>query len=120
MRNSYVILLGMLLMANGCGSKKAIKFEQKKWNETINRSSPSPNRERMLNDLLENHKLVGLTCNELISLLGDPNWNDSASLTYKIVVDFRGDIDPVYTKSLEFYFSKDSVITAFDIIELAN
>jgi hypothetical protein len=71
----------------------------------------------MLKDLTTNYKLVGITYSELVSVLGVPDNKDSSSLTYKIVVDYGMDIDPVYTKNLDFIFSDDSIITSLKVIE---
>ena len=71
----------------------------------------------MLTDLTTNYKLTGLKYSQLIDLLGIPDSKDSSSLSYKIIVDYGNDIDPVYAKNLDFTFSKDSVITSFNIDE---
>ena len=71
----------------------------------------------MLKDLTTEHKLVGLKYSQLIELLGEPNFNDSSSLAYKIIEDYGHDIDPVYTKNLDFTFLKDSTITSFKVYE---
>jgi hypothetical protein len=74
-------------------------------------------RPKMLTDLTTNYKLKGLKYSELIELLGIPDSKDSSSLSYKIIVDYGHDIDPVYTKDLDFTFSKDSIITAVKVNE---
>ena len=77
-----------------------------------------PYRNKMLKDLTTNYKLVGLKRNEIINILGEPNSTDSISFAYNVIEDYGGDIDPVYTKDLDFKFDHDSLITSFKITEL--
>lgn len=100
----------MLLSCN-----QQIKFDRTKWKTKDDMEYPY--RNDMLKDLTTNYKLVGLKYAELLELLGQPNFKDSSSLTYKIIEDYKQDIDPVYTKNLNFTFSSDSVITLFKIDE---
>ena len=88
-----------------------------KWNEQIDPAFPSQYRLKMLDDLTSNYKLKGIKYSELIDLLGTPDTKDNSSLSYRIIVDYWRDIDPIYSKDLDFEFSKDSVITAFSIKE---
>ena len=71
----------------------------------------------MLDDLITINKLVGLTYNELIARLGMPYNKDTNIVSYAIVVEYGTDIDPVYTKDLEFTISKDSLIMSLRIRE---
>jgi len=98
-------------------SSKQVKFDKAKWNEQTDPLFPSSYRPQMLTDLTTNYKLVGFKYSQLIELLGTPDTKDSSSLSYKIVVDYGHDIDPVYTKDLDFTFSKDSTITSFKVDE---
>jgi len=82
-----------------------------------------PNRNKMLNDLIENQKLKGLTYLQLIDKIGEPEKNvsgDSNSIYYDIVTDYGHDIDPVYSKTLEFKFDTDSIITDYKINEFKH
>lgn len=97
-----------------------IKFEQSKWKEKAGDLFPSNYRAQMLNDLITSRKLVGLNYHQLIMLLGSPDHTDVNSMTYRIVVDYGSDIDPVYSKDLEFLYSKDSVVTSFEVKEWKN
>jgi hypothetical protein len=100
---------------NSC--KMQVKFDKDKWSEKNDVDFPSPYRKKMLNDLVTNYKLVGLSYTEIINLLGSPNFKDSSSLGYTIIVDYGHDIDPVYSKTLDFTFGKDSIIKSFKINE---
>jgi hypothetical protein len=71
----------------------------------------------MVNDLTKNYKFNGMKYSEVINLLGMPNFKDSVSFGYDIIIDYGSDIDPTYTKTLAFTFSKDSIITAFKVNE---
>ena len=74
----------------------------------------------MIDDLITNHKFIGLTYKQLIDSLGEPETdvNDSGKfLYYDIITDFGGDIDPVYSKTLKIHLDKDSVVTSYKIEE---
>jgi hypothetical protein len=113
---TIILLIGIPFFLS-CNGDSPMKFDKTKWREKIDPAFPSPYRKRMLKDLLTNQKLVGLKYTQLTDLLGEPNFNDSSSLSYKIIVDYGYDIDPVYTKDLDFTFSKDSIITAIKVNE---
>src|SRR5574338_1582103 len=93
------------------------KFDKAKWIQKEDAGQTSSYRKKMLKDLTSNYKLTGIKYSELIQLLGAPNLKDSSSLGYDIVIDYGHDIDPVYTKTLDFTFSKDSTITSFKVEE---
>jgi len=90
-----------------------MKFDKKIWDQASEDGIPPPCRDKMLKDLTSNKKLVGLTYNELIQLLGTPDFKDSTTVSYGIIIDYKRDIDPVYIKNLCFYLSGDSVATSF-------
>lgn len=100
-----------------CNNNEQIKFDKNKWDQQTDPLFPSSYRPKMLTDLTTSHKLVGLKYSQLMELLGTPDFTDSSSLSYKIEVDYKHDIDPVYTKDLDFTFSKDSIITSFKVNE---
>jgi len=77
---------------------------------------PPSSRPLMLNDLVTTHKLVGLRYSELIKLIGKPDGEQDNLISYDIAVKYSG-VDPDYTKSLKFVYSKDSLITSFKIVE---
>ncbi len=118
-RKIYFFLLqfGLLVLILFSCNKKEIKFDKSKWNEQTDPLFPSTYRLKMLNDLTSNYKLVGLKYSQLIGLLGVPDNQDKITSSYNIVLDYGGDIDPVYIKELDFIFSKDSVITSFKVHE---
>ncbi|HVY74878.1 MAG TPA: hypothetical protein VG890_08625 [Puia sp.] len=113
----YILAFTAALMLFSCKGKSAEKFNKAKWIEQVDPLFPPEKRSLMLDDLLKNYKLEGLTYRQLIDILGIPDSKDDTSLSYKIVVDYGKDIDPVYTKNLDFTFSKDSIIKSFKLSE---
>lgn len=111
------ILLQFVIIALlvACNNNKQVKFDKSKW--TLKNDMEYPFRRQILNDLTTNYKLIGLNYSQLIELLGRPNYKDSVSVAYIIVENYGLDIDPVYTKNLDFTFSKDSIITSFKVNE---
>jgi hypothetical protein len=71
----------------------------------------------MANDLLKNHQLVGLNYNQVVELLGIPQFEDTAKLSYEILMDYGRDIDPIHTKFLTLSMTKDSIVSSFAIDE---
>ena len=73
----------------------------------------------MLNDLVKNHKLQGLTYQQLIDSLGAPgNFGDNDhTVRYEIITGFKSDIDPTYGKNLNITLGPDSVVTSYKISE---
>lgn len=103
--------------------KSNVKFDKLGWNTYGDGIPCPPLRERMLEDLLKNHKLIGLSYRQLIDKLGEPPKCDiceSNRISYEIVVDYGYDIDPVFIKTLDFYYNKDSLITDWTINEIKH
>ena len=73
----------------------------------------------MLNDLVKNHKLKGLTYQQLIDSLGAPgNFSDNDdTVRYEIVTRFESDIDPTSGKNLNLTLGADSIVTSYKISE---
>jgi hypothetical protein len=72
----------------------------------------------MLNDLINNHHLKGLTYRQLIDSIGVPHIDSgSYEAYYNIILDYGWDIDPVYSKDLVVQLNQDSVVTGFTIKE---
>ena len=105
----FIGIIGLV----SCTDFGQAKFDKIKW--MTKDDMTFPNRNNMLKDLTTNHKLVGLKHNEAIELLGEPNYSDCSSFTYQVIEDYGSDIDPVYSKNLDFEFGKDSVITSYKI-----
>jgi len=118
-RLSIAIFVGLLLTmaCNSIGVND--KFNKSKWiaKDDMDYSM----RESILNDLLSNHQLKGLTYKQLIDSLGEPaNYgNDKDSIYYDIVVNY-GYLDPKSGKYLALGLSKDSIVTGFKVVEWHN
>ncbi len=116
MKHVLIFLFFFLILFPSCNSRE-MKFDKTKWEIREDVGLPSSYRKKMLKDLTTNYKLVGIKYSQLVDFLGEPNLKDSISLGYDIIIDFGNDIDPVNIKTLEFSFSKDSVISSFKIVE---
>ncbi len=80
------------------------KFDQQKWQ--IKDDLTYPYRDAMVEDLIKNNKLVGLTYKQLIEQLGEDNGN----LGYSIYDDYGWE-----SKSLRFKMNEDSLITKVEL-----
>jgi hypothetical protein len=110
------VILVLILVFFACNN---IKFEKSGWMYKGDLGM-YPNREKMLKDLIENNKLKGLTYRELIEKIGPHEDFESGydtCILYGIVIDYGWDIDPVYTKDLEFKLNKDSIVVDYEIKE---
>ena len=77
----------------------------------------------MLDDLIKNQQLKGLTYRQLIDKIGEPEKNvtgDSNTIYYNIITDYGSDIDPIYTKTFAVKFDGDSIVTDFKINEIKH
>lgn len=114
---AILFFLSIYIFLSSCNNE--IKFDKIGW--TIKDDiGLHPNRDKMLNDLIHNQKLKGLTYRQLIFKIGEPESNMTGgrnSIYYDIVTDYGLNIDPVSVKSLEFRFDKDSIITDYTINE---
>ena len=98
---SYFLLLILFLLFSSC--KNDIKFDKVGWNQKGDLNSYS-NREKMLNDLMENHNFKGMNYSELLKLLGEPeNYSDieAGVIYYNIITEYGSNIDPVNVKNLK-------------------
>ena len=116
--NFILFMLVLAFVFYSCQNKK-IPFNKIGWNEYADGVSCPPLRDLMLNDLLTNHKIIGLTYQQLLLKLGQADNNEftkSGILRYQISAEYTwGDI--VHIKALDFYFNADSVITSSKIIK---
>ena len=98
-----------------CGKK----FDKTAWNYTgVDTGDPIeyPNRDKMVNDLLENQKIKGLNKKQVFNLLGETEIKNNR-ISYKILTDFGWDIDPIHTKYLEIKFNQEGIVKSVEIIE---
>ncbi|MBS1546277.1 MAG: hypothetical protein JST38_04515 [Bacteroidetes bacterium] len=116
----------MLLLLSICliGCDRSIPFEKSGWKEKFDGAYPS--RDAMVEDLLHNHILIGLTTRSVSDLLGEedrvelvgkPKVDGRNYMTYQVLEDFGWDIDPVHTKYLVLEFNQDSIVTKTELLE---
>lgn len=117
-QKKIVALFLILFVFTAC--KNEIPFEKSLWIYKIDNSYPY--RKNMLNDLISNEKLIGISINQLIEKIGNPEQyvnNDSNKITYDIVTEYGLlNIDPNYIKQLHFFYNNDSLIIEFKINEI--
>ena len=93
------------------------KFDRQKW--SYGDGLDYPLRNDIVDDLMKNHHIKGLTFRQVIDSLGSPQRRDSLKFTYQIQdnsFDFARK-KPAHKKSLIVYFNKDSVAVKFEIYE---
>ncbi|MCC8424951.1 outer membrane protein assembly factor BamE [Mucilaginibacter sp. UR6-11] len=107
-------LFGVIALA-GCGSGS--KFDRQKW--SYGDGLDYPLRDDIVEDLMANHQIKGLTYRQVIDSLGSPQRRDPLKFTYQLIDDSYnyGRKKPVHKKSLIVYFNKDSVVTRFEIYD---
>ena len=111
-----LIILAIAIAFTAC--KRNIKFDKEKWNEGDGLTYPM--RDNVLKDLTTNYKLTGMTYKDVIRLLGKPDDTARLKTSYEIINaahDYNPKLKPTYKKYLEFYFSKDSIVTRTNVYE---
>ena len=96
-----------------------IKFDKVGWNQKGDLNS-YPNREKMLNDLMENHNFTGMNYSELLNLLGEPeNYSDieAGVIYYNIITEYGSNIDPVNVKNLKIKLDENQKVEKIIIEE---
>jgi hypothetical protein len=100
----------------GCQNIGHEKFDKSKWQTKDDMEYP--HRDKMLKDLTTNYKWVGLHKDEVISMLGKPNYGDSSYMGYNVLEKYGWtDIDPVYTKDFVIQLTKDSTVKSVKVNE---
>lgn len=117
------LLLVLSICLTGCD--RAVPFEKSGWQKKFD--GDYPNRDAMVQDLLDNHTtLVGLTTRSMTDLLGEedrvdlvgkPKAEGRKYMTYQVLEEFGWNIDPVHTKYLVLEYNEDSIVTKVDLLE---
>jgi hypothetical protein len=105
-----IFILTILTSLTSCENQ--LTFDSKKWKEYRDLDQ-YPFRELMLEDIVENKRLIGLKYQAVIDSLGpSENYTDENEneLWYPVTVDYGTDIDPVYTKHLTVTLNNDSTV----------
>ena len=116
MKNLKLLMLLFVFLIVSCNK---MEFNKVDWLKKDDLSSYIY-RDKMIKDLIENHKLVGLSHKEISELLGNAeNYSDAEHNTiyYNIVTDYANDIDPVYIKNLRIKFNTFDKVESFNIEE---
>ncbi len=119
-RSLFILTLTALVFAGITSCNRKQKFTRELW--TYGDGLEFPSRTMILDDLMANHKIKGLTHYEVIQLLGSPQFRDTANFKYAYQIEDTGfkynpKKKPVYIKNLVLYFSKDSIVTKTEIYE---
>ena len=116
MRLNTYFFISLLVILSSCRTE--IKFDKVKWAEKADLMTFS-NRKSMINDLIKNYHLRGQSYKQIIELLGEPqsDLDSNFKIFYDVDIDYGSDIDPVYSKTLSFQFSIDSIVQKYDVIE---
>ena len=113
-----IILVIWTILLISCQDKH-VPFNKTGWTESVDAKPCPPLREQMVDDLLSNHLIKGLTYRQIISKLGPSDNHENTKpdiLRYEISNEYtNGDI--VHITALDFNFTKDSVITSWDIVK---
>ena len=93
------------------------KFDRQKW--SYGDGLDYPLRNDIVDDLMKNHHIKGLTYRQVIDSLGSPQRRDSLQFTYQIQDNSYGfnRKKPAHKKNLIVHFNKDSVVVKFEIYE---
>jgi hypothetical protein len=105
--------MAMLFAFTACNRNK--KFDKQQWAYTDGIDYPL--RDKMVNDLVDNHPLKGLKYSQVIQLLGYPQGNDSISFYYQIENTYTNTGKRDQLKKLIFYMGKDSIITKTELYD---
>jgi len=102
------VTLFSIFFALGC-QKTNVTFNSAKWKQ--HDWVESPGRNLMADDLVASHKLIGLSHQKMLALLGPPSpIVDTKDTYYELSQKYEG-ADPVSGRDLIITFNKDSVIT---------
>jgi hypothetical protein len=92
---SLAVLVALCFLT-GCGKAPHIPFDSAQWADADLRT-----RGRMVDDLLRRELLLGKTRNEVIQLLGEPDFDSTEELTY---LSYQVDIGHAYVYDMMIVF----------------
>jgi hypothetical protein len=110
----FFIICAIIALGSGCKNQRP--FNGREWNDGD--GIDFPKRYMMVDDLLANHKLKGMTYKQVILLLKYPQRNShiDRSFYYDITLKMDG-IDTAYFKGLLFKLNADSIVTDVQVFE---
>jgi hypothetical protein len=112
---SIVVILGLLFISfpfyyafspDITNYFSRVEFDQEKWKDWQETETTACLRWDMTHDLIKRHKLIGLTSNEIIALLGEPDSKNKIELRYYLGMSRHG----IDTGSLILTIENDKVI----------
>ena len=106
MKAIYYIIFCLVFI--GCNSKE--KFNSEKWKHKGLDWWMTDFREKMIDDLIQSDTLIGLSKEEVINLLGEPEQNEDTLFGYTVRERYERDIDPVYIMWLSIKIKNDTVV----------
>ncbi len=65
-------------------------FNSEEWKKEINSETEWSSKWKMCKNLIRKHELIGMSANEIIELLGNPNSNNSKEMIYNLGPTGRG------------------------------
>ena len=109
LKNILLILIVFFLACKNNKEIKEQKFDKTKW--AVKKDNKFIYRDKMLADLMNNHKLHGLTQDSVLNLLGEPTRTDTGYLFYIVAQSFFPETTfPISTKSLVIKFNKEGKV----------
>ena len=95
-------LIALLCLLAGCGWHHD-HFDAAKW-----RAAPEGERYRQVNDLISSNRLLGLTSNEVMALLGEPDRGANTSMQSYVVKVGGSGFNQVFILDVRFSASGDA------------
>ena len=112
--HAILICLSVVVLTS-CSHKQ--KFDRVKW--AYGDGLTYSYRDDLVDDLIKNHKLKGLTYRQAIDSLGRAQGVDTLQISYLITDDTykHGRKGPAHKKYLILHFSKDSVVSRAELYD---
>ncbi len=107
LRQLIILLLFCSLGCKKTDSSTELVFDKTRWN--TKNGEDFLYRDRMLDDLIDHHKLKGMNRAQVLDFLGDPTKIDTNYLFYRIN-EKRIKFLTLHTKTLVIEFAKDSLV----------
>jgi hypothetical protein len=115
---SIIIGLNLLMFLSSCEQER--KFDKKTWC-SYSDLDLHEERNKMIDDLLENYDLKGMTTKDVQEFFGYieniDTLNKPFNIQYNVFTDYGWDIDPVHTKTLMIYLNDDFKVKSVKLSE---
>lgn len=112
----FIRPFALLVILTACSAGQ-MPFDSEKWQEEAD-VKLYPYRERMLEDIINNKRLAGLSRQDITALLGEPeNYSDTNEneLWYVVDLEYGMDIDPIHIKHLVLTLDADSIVQKVEV-----